>query len=86
MLEKSQKEHYDSYFEEQTINIKRTWEGIRKNVNVRKSNKYTLSHLNVNGKMIDDACDIANVFNNFFVKVGPNTEKSVPKVPNLSPD
>ena len=36
--------------------------------------------------MIDDTCDIANAFNNFFVNVGPNTEKSVPKVPNLSPD
>ena len=86
MLEKSQKEHYDSFFEEQTINIKKTWEGIRKIVNVKKSNRFTLSHLNVNGKMIDDACDIANAFNNFFVNVGPNTEKSVPKVPNLSPD
>ena len=86
MLEKSQKEHYDSYFEEHTTNIKKTWEGIRKIVNVKKSNKFSISHLSINGKMVDEDIDIANAFNNFFVNVGPNTEKTVPKVPNKSPD
>lgn len=86
LLDKSQKEHYESYFEEHTINIKKTWEGIRKIVNVKKSTKFSISHLNVNGKMVDDPKDIANAFNNFFVNVGPDTEKKVPKVPNKSPE
>ena len=86
LLVKSQKEHYDSYFEEHTINIKKTWEGIRKIVNVKKTAKFSISHLNVNGKMVDESTDIANAFNNFFVNVGPNTEKTVPKVPNKSPE
>ena len=85
-LDKSEKEHYESYFEEHTINIKKTWEGIRKIVNVKKSTKFSISHLNVNGKMIDESKDVANAFNNFFVNVGPNTEKTVPKVPNKSPE
>ena len=85
-LEKSQKEHYDSYFEEHNANIKKTWEGIRKIVNVKKSTKFSVSHLNLNGKIIDDSLGIANGFNNFFVNVGPETEKSVPKVPNKSPE
>ena len=36
--------------------------------------------------MIDESKDVANAFNNFFVNVGPNTEKTVPKVPNKSPE
>ena len=35
--------------------------------------------------MVDDPETITNSFNNFFVNVGPETEKSVPKVPNMSP-
>ena len=35
-LEKSKKEHYESYFDEMNSNIKKTWEGIRKIVNVKK--------------------------------------------------
>ena len=30
--------------------------------------------------------DIANSFNNFFVNVGPETEKTVPKVPQTTPE
>ena len=39
----------------------------------------------MNGKIIDEPTSIANSFNNFFANVGPNTEKSVPKVPHISP-
>ena len=37
-LGKSKKQHYESYFEEMNTNIKKTWEGIRKIVNVNKYN------------------------------------------------
>ena len=86
LLGKSKKQHYESYFEEMNTNIKKTWEGIRKIVNVKKSTKFTISHLNVKGKIVDESADIGNTFNNFFVNVGPETEKTVPKVPNQSPD
>ena len=85
-LEKSKKEHYEAYFDEHNTNIKKTWEGIRKIVNVKKSTKFSISHLNVNGKIVDQSIDIANTFNDFFVNVGPLTEKNVPKVPHMSPD
>ena len=39
----------------------------------------------MNGKIVDEPIDIANSFNDFFVNVGPETEKTVPKVPNKSP-
>ena len=31
----------------------------------------------MNGKIVDEPIDIANNFNNFFVNVGPETEKTV---------
>ena len=86
LLEKSKKEHYDSYFEEHNTNIKKTWEGIRKIVNVKKSTKFSISHLSIKGKIVDDPKDIANAFNNFFVNVGPETEKTVPKAPHATPE
>ena len=48
-LERSKKQHYESYFDEMNTNIKKTWEGIRKIVNVKKSTKFSISHLNING-------------------------------------
>ena len=65
--------------------MKKTWEGIRKIVNVKKSTDFSISQLNVKGKIVDDALDIANNFNDYFANVGPNTEESVPKVPHISP-
>ena len=41
--------------------------------------------MNINGKIVDESADIASNFNNFFVNVGPETEKTVPRVPNQSP-
>ena len=85
-IDKSRKDHYDSYFEEHNANLKKTWEGIRNIVNVKKSTKFSISHLAINGKIVDQPLDIANSFNNFFVNVGPETEKTVPKVPNTTPE
>ena len=43
------------------------------------------SQLNIDGKIIDDDKELATKVNNFFVNVGINTEKSILKVPNISP-
>ena len=85
-LAKSKKDHYKSYFEEHNTNLKKTWESIRKIVNVKKTTNFSISQLNVKGKIIDDPLAITNNFNNFFVNVGPETEKSIPKVPHMSPN
>ena len=85
-LKKSKKDHYKSYFDEHKTNMKKTWEGIRKIVNVKKPVDFSISQLNVKGKIIDDPVTITNHINNFFVNVGPETEKNIPKVPNMSPN
>ena len=85
-IQKSKGEYYNSYFKTHCSNIKKTWEGIRKLVNVKSNTNFSISQLNVNGSIIDDPNAISNSFNNFFVNVGPVTENTVPKVPNMSPE
>ena len=85
-LKRSKKAYYTTYFEEHSNNIKKIWVGIRKLVNTKSTINYGISQLNINGKIIDDTKDIANSVNDFFVKVGPETEKNVPKVSHVSPD
>ena len=85
-LKKSKKSYYAAYFEEHSKNIKKIWEGIRSIVNTKNSVNPKISQLNVNGKIIDNPKRIVNELNDYFVNVGPNTEKAVPKVPNISPE
>ena len=85
-LKKSKKSYYAAYFEEDSKNIKKIWEGIRSIVNTKNSVNPKISQLNVNGKIIDNPKRIVNELNDYFVNVGPNTVKEVPKVPNISPE
>ena len=66
-IQKAKKDHYKSYFETHSTNIRKTWEGIRKIVNVKKSSDFTISQLNVKGKIVDNPVDIANNFNSFLL-------------------
>ncbi len=46
--------------------MKKTWEGIRKIVNVKKMTSKP-SQLNIDGKIIDDDKELATKFNNVFL-------------------
>ena len=85
-LKKTKKKYYATYFEEHSKNIRKMWEGIRSIVNTKNSGIAKIAQLNVNGRVIDNPKQIVNKVSDFFVNVGPNTEKEVPKVPTLSPD
>ena len=65
-LKKSKKSYYDSYFEEHSNNIKKTWEGIRSIINIKNSVNPTISQLTINGRVIDETKMVVNEFNNFF--------------------
>ena len=53
-------------------------------MNLKKNHTKT-SQLIIGGKIIDDDQELATNFNEFFVNVGPSTENTIPKVPNISP-
>ena len=79
-LKKSKRSYYTTYFEEHSSNIKKTWEGIRSIVNIKNSVNTKIAQLKINGRVIDEPKLLVNEINNFFVNVGPNTEKDVPNV------
>ena len=85
-LKKSKKEYYSQYFEDNYNNSKKIWEGIRSIININKSKSTCINQLNVNEKIIDNPKNIVEALNNFFVNVGPNTEKSIPHNPVVNPE
>ena len=63
---KSKRKYQKSYFEKYNTDIKKTWEGIRKLVNVKKPVDFSISQLHIKGKVVDNPEAIANSFNNYF--------------------
>ena len=86
-LKKSKVEYYSNYFEKNSNNAKETWQGIKSIVNIKNSNSKNVNQLNSNnGAIIDEPKLIAQTLNDFFVNVGPNTERSVPTNPVGKPE
>ena len=56
------------------------WSGIRSIVNVKTNSQLPqISHQLENGKQVGNPVKMANMFNNYFVNVGGNIDKSIPK-------
>ena len=53
-------------------------------MNVKNSINHGLSQLNINGILVDEPKDVANLINDFFVNVGPDLEKTIPKINHIS--
>ena len=84
-LKKAKKNYSTKYFEENNNNIKKTWGGIRSIINI-KSTKSTISQIKVNNKVIINQKEIVDTLNNFFVNVGPNTERNISVNPKTKPE
>ena len=46
----------------------------------------SISQIKVKDKTIDNPTKVVKAFNNFFVNVGPNTEKNIPINPKIKPE
>ena len=85
-LHKAKKEYYSQYFEDNGKNSKMIWEGIRSIININKTKTSFISQLKINDKLIDNTKDIVESLNDYFVNVGPDTEKSIPHNPIIKPE
>ena len=85
-LIKSKKEYYNQFFEDNKKDNKKVWEGIKSIININNNKSKNISQLNINDKIIDNPKDIVETLNNFFVNVGPNTEKCIPHNPIIKPE
>ena len=84
-LKKSKKSYYKNYFNSNSKDIKRIWDGIKSIINVNKYRLPSITQLKANDRIIDDQNRIAQELNNFFVNVGPNIEKNIPTNPKTKP-
>ena len=62
----SKKLHYKRYFEENSDNIKKLWEGVNEIIKNRPRQTNRINLIQNNGKNITDEKHIANEFNDFF--------------------
>ena len=58
--------------------MKKIWSGIRSIINISKAKADYIPSILESGKTVDNPCAIANIFDNFFVNVGKNTDKNIP--------
>ena len=61
--------HYNKYFQENRLNLFKTWESIRDIINITKKSKNNINSIQVNGTDITDPAIIANEFNKQFTTI-----------------
>ena len=74
----SKSDYFKNYFLCKKNNMKKIWSGIRSIINISKVKADYIPSILESGKTVDNPCAIANIFNNFFVNVGKNTDKNIP--------
>ena len=74
--------HYNNYFQENRLNLFKTWEGIRDIINITKKSKNNINSIQVNGRDITDPAIIANEFNNHFTTIAKEIDTKL-IAPNL---
>ena len=66
LTRKSKDSHYKTFFNENKNSALKIWEGIKKIINIKPTNKSKTINLNINGNLTTDKIKIAKEFNTFF--------------------
>ena len=80
-LNVNKSKYYSKYFEENKSNITNIWKGIKDLVTIKNNHSNTKFSLYHNNELKTDPTEVANIFNDFFVKIGP---KLASKIPNTN--
>ena len=70
--------YYKEYFEMHEDKSASIWKGIKSLVKLKPSSKQDISIIDDKGVIISDQENICNQFNNFFVNIGLNIDKTIP--------
>ena len=81
---KSKTDYYSTQFSKYTENLKQTWKLIGTLIKRKTKGQSFPTRIIHNNKTFKQQADIAELFNNFFVNVGPNLEKKI-KTDNTNP-
>ena len=75
----SKSNYYKEYFEINKTKSSMLWKGIRSLVNITNSSKKDIKLLDNKGKNISDPNVIAELFNDYFINIGPNIDSKINK-------
>lgn len=78
ILRASEKLYYQNKFLDTKDDIRNTWKVIKSLIG-NKNTYDKITELNINGTLINDESDIANKMNEYFVNIGPDLAKKIPK-------
>ena len=78
MKRDAKSKYYKEYIEMHNDKTSSIWKGIRSLVKLKSSSKNDISIIDAKGVIISDQEKICNQFNNFFVNIGLNIDKTIP--------
>ena len=67
--------HYQKYFETNKLNLRKTWEGIREVINIRKKKGQTINTLNSDNGIINEDRKISEKFDKRFCNIAETLKK-----------
>ena len=79
IIRKLEREYIAKLLAKHKSNLKKTWKVMKDIINRNKKANSPPEYFDYNGEHITDKEKIANSFNDFYVNVGPNLCKSLPK-------
>ena len=74
---RAEKIYLDNKFEQAKGNLKETWKIIKDVINKKQTKFSPADYFKLEDKIITNAEDISNEFNNFFVTIGPNLDAKI---------
>ena len=77
LIRKAKHDYFQSEFDKNKNDIKKTWETISDVLHKSKVHKGFPSYFNINGNKIYNNKEIATHFNNFFINVGPKLANEI---------
>ena len=75
LIRDSKSQYYKNYFDENSKNAKKTWDGIREILKVSTKNRSLPTKLKDGKNYVTDVKTMASKFNEFYVNIGNMVEK-----------
>ena len=79
LTRKSKANHFNNFFQENKLNLFKTWEDIRKIINITTKESKEINCIQVSNKTINNPIKIANNFNNHFTSIAEKIEDNLVK-------
>ena len=79
LTRKSKANHFNNFFQENKLNLLKTWERIRKIINITTKGSKEINCIQIGNKTINNPTKIASNFNNHFTSIAEKIEDNLVK-------